>query len=116
MDNAEDMQDAQKGKGEGRTTLQYATPVKARWSKAGIWSLVTSCGSALTLLVPIFLPSAWLCVFGPPVFGIMFGVESIVEIGRSKGRVRGAGFAIGGMTVGVLWLAFWIWNLFFVHL
>lgn len=52
------------------------------------------------------------CCFGlTAIIGVFLSIFGIVGISRSKGRVGGMGFAIAGLIIGLLMLAFWIASL-----
>ncbi len=75
---------------------------KARTSRLAIWSF--------GLVVIFILAAFFIFVFKPNILfifvclicvplGIVFGITSIFKIRKSKGQLKGMGFAIGGLTI-----------------
>lgn len=48
------------------------------------------------------------CVFVTAPIGVLLGILGLFGISRSKGRVGGTGFAIGGVVVSILAMAIWL--------
>lgn len=48
------------------------------------------------------------CVFVTAPIGLLLGILGLFGISRSKGRVGGTGFAIGGVVVSILAMAIWL--------
>jgi len=81
---------------------------KPSTSRLAIWSLVaalsTVVGPVMAEVMKSFGPIAalWRLALAGPVVAIVLGISALRRIKRSDGSVAGRGFAVAGITLGVL--------------
>ena len=50
-----------------------------------------------------------------PVAGLVLGIIALIKIGRSKGQLKGKGFAIAGIIISILFIILYLMLIFYAE-
>ena len=92
---------------------QFATPPQAEPSQPPPPPTRTSALAIVSLVCGLFF-----CIpVMPQVLGVILGIAALIAVGRSAGRIKGRGLAIGGIVASTLSIVGWgVASLAFYHL